>query len=37
MIPGYKDGPSMTLMNVISKADKKAPHDWDGVRRLTAK
>ena len=37
MIPGLKDGPSLTLMNVILKAEGKSPADWTGVRQLTSK
>eukprot|EP01016_Furgasonia_blochmanni_P056965 TRINITY_DN980_c0_g2_i8.p1 TRINITY_DN980_c0_g2~~TRINITY_DN980_c0_g2_i8.p1 ORF type:complete len:532 (+),score=119.26 TRINITY_DN980_c0_g2_i8:113-1708(+) len=37
MIPGHKDGPSNTLLDVIESHGGRAPSDWEGVRVLTEK
>jgi len=38
MIPNReKDGPSNTLLNVMSEFGFRAPHDWKGYRELTEK
>jgi hypothetical protein len=37
MIPGHKDGPSNTLLEVIEAEGGKAPSDWPGYRVLTEK
>jgi len=37
MIDGYRDGPSITLIDWIVHANYKPPSDWKGCRVLTDK
>jgi len=37
LLDGYYDGPSETLIEVMSKYNFKAPNDWKGIRKLTEK
>ena len=37
MLPGYYDGPSHTLLEVINNLNGKAPLTWQGFRILTEK
>ena len=37
MLPGYYDGPSHTLLEVINNLNGKAPLNWQGFRILTEK
>lgn len=36
-IPNHKDGPSITLLDVIKNNNGKAPDSWNGFRALTEK